>query len=212
MKEKIRAKAIENRQSLSERERAIKSKKIAKLVLSMPEVKRAKCISTYVGVNSEVKTLGLIAQVLASSKRVSVPRITGPGSMKMCLIESLDELGKNGSLIEPREACRHACTSKEIDAIIVPGTAFDEKGHRLGHGDGYYDRFLKGLKPRTPLIGLAFECQLFESVPTEEHDVRLDWVVTEKRVINCSVSTSLERLAGQAEKSLLKRKKSIKLA
>ena len=208
MKEKIRVKAVKNRKSLSERERAIKSKKIAELVRSMPEVKRAKCVSTYIGVNSEVKTLGLLAQLLASDKRVAVPRITGSGSMEMYAIESLDELEKKGSFIEPRNEFKRFCEPKKIEAIIVPGLAFDDTGHRVGYGKGYYDTFLKRLSPSTPVIGLAFECQLFEEIPVEEHDVRLGWIVTEKRIINCSISTNLERLAGQAAKPLSKSKKS----
>jgi len=200
MKEKIRANALKKRCSLSERERAIKSRAIIQQVLSLQEIKRAECISCYVGVNSEVRTLSLISQLLASSKRVVVPAVIDGERMEMYHVESLDELEKNNGFIEPRMEFRRFCGPERIDAILVPGIAFDEKGHRIGYGKGYYDRFLKRLKKGTSLIGLAFECQLVKKIPLEEHDVCLEKIVTEKRTINCNISARLEKLAMRAEK------------
>ena len=61
--------------------------------------------------------------------------------------------------------------------------AFDDRGGRVGHGKGYYDKLLEGVRPDCPLIAPAFECQLFEEVPTDAHDVFMDFVVTEDRVL-----------------------------
>jgi len=69
--------------------------------------------------------------------------------------------------------------------VIVPGIAFDKKGYRIGYGHGYYDRFLKILKKDVKKIGLAFEIQVVDEIPEEEHDVPVDIVVTEKRVLKC---------------------------
>jgi len=71
---------------------------------------------------------------------------------------------------------------EELDLIMVPGVAFDRRGGRSGHGMGYYDKLLEHARPDTPLVALAFECQLFEEVPTAEHDVYMDKVVTEAAV------------------------------
>ena len=69
---------------------------------------------------------------------------------------------------------------KEIDLIIVPGVAFDRRGGRTGHGKGYYDKLLEHARLDTPLVALAFECQMFDEIPMQEHDVFMDKVVTEK--------------------------------
>ena len=68
------------------------------------------------------------------------------------------------------------------DVIIVPGTAFTVDGARLGQGGGWYDRFLPGRSDHAIMIGVAFSCQIVESLPTEPHDVVLDMVVTEDGV------------------------------
>jgi 5-formyltetrahydrofolate cyclo-ligase len=71
----------------------------------------------------------------------------------------------------------------EIDAVIVPGLAFDRAGGRLGYGEGYYDRFLEKLMqaktPRAQFVGVAFDAQVVENVPMYAHDVPMDWLVTE---------------------------------
>ena len=66
---------------------------------------------------------------------------------------------------------------------MVPGVGFDQRGARMGHGKGYYDKLLEHARPDTPLIALAFECQLFEEIPVAEHDVFMDAIITEDRVI-----------------------------
>jgi len=71
-----------------------------------------------------------------------------------------------------------------LDLVIVPGVAFDRKGHRLGFGAGYYDRFLPKLRPGVKKIAVAFEVQLVDSVPAEEHDIRMDAILTEEQLIS----------------------------
>lgn len=74
---------------------------------------------------------------------------------------------------------------ESLDAVIVPGVAFDHSGGRLGYGGGYYDRFLPKLRPDTVKIGVAYELQLIKQIPVEEHDVHLDRIVTETGIYNC---------------------------
>ena len=66
-----------------------------------------------------------------------------------------------------------------VDVVIVPGLAFTVAGDRLGQGGGWYDRFLPRTRPGCTTIGVGFEPQLVESIPTEPHDVRLDVVITD---------------------------------
>ncbi|MFM8726912.1 MAG: 5-formyltetrahydrofolate cyclo-ligase, partial [Planctomycetaceae bacterium] len=68
------------------------------------------------------------------------------------------------------------------DLIMVPGVAFDRRGARMGHGKGYYDKLLQHARLNTPLVALAFECQLFEEIPVADHDIFMDRLITEDHV------------------------------
>ncbi len=68
-------------------------------------------------------------------------------------------------------------SASRLDLILVPGLAFTSFGHRLGHGAGYYDRFLATLPPGIPAAGICFTCQLQPALPVEPHDVRLQHVI-----------------------------------
>jgi 5-formyltetrahydrofolate cyclo-ligase len=74
----------------------------------------------------------------------------------------------------------------DIDLAIVPGAAFDYSGNRLGYGAGYYDSLLAERKRKMLVIALAYEEQIVDSIPPEEHDVQVDMIVTDKRVIRIS--------------------------
>src|SRR5262245_55218940 len=89
-------------------------------------------------------------------------------------------------ILEPRPELRSVpekrVTAAELDLVVVPGVAFDRRGARMGHGFGYYDKLLKNARADAPLVALAFECQLFDEIPIEDHDVFMDLVITEKAV------------------------------
>jgi 5-formyltetrahydrofolate cyclo-ligase len=90
------------------------------------------------------------------------------------------------SVQEPTDAviARQDIDFSSLQIAIVPGVAFDEHGHRLGYGQGYYDRFLKTFPLSYPVVGLAFEFQVFPEIRTEAHDARVDYLVTEKKIRN----------------------------
>jgi len=201
MKGKLRESALEKRCKISEKERVAKSHAIWESVLALDEVKKASEISCYIGIGSEVKTLGLVAGLLGKDKKVLVPAIKKAGSnMDMCSVLSLDELEKGRYFFEPRKECRRVSKPGNIDVMLVPGIAFDERGCRIGYGKGHYDRYLKKLKPRTPVIGLAYECQVMEEIPEEGHDVRVDKIITEQRVISCGISSKLDKIGRKFRK------------
>jgi 5-formyltetrahydrofolate cyclo-ligase len=89
-------------------------------------------------------------------------------------------------ILEPREELRvlpgKRVDVKSLDLIMVPGVAFDRRGGRTGHGKGYYDKLLEHARSDTPLVALAFECQMFPEIPVQEHDVFMDCVVTEMAI------------------------------
>src|SRR5690606_12589692 len=90
-------------------------------------------------------------------------------------------------ILEPRQDLRNLpekqVAVEELDLVMVPGVAFDPRGGRMGHGKGYYDKLLQNARPDCPLVALAFECQIFDEVPSGGHDLFMDKVVTERRVI-----------------------------
>ncbi|MFR8600866.1 MAG: 5-formyltetrahydrofolate cyclo-ligase, partial [Clostridioides difficile] len=70
-----------------------------------------------------------------------------------------------------------------LDVVIVPAVAYDIHCYRLGYGGGFYDRFLENLRKDAITIGIAFDFQIFDSIPKETHDAQLDYIVTETRII-----------------------------
>ncbi len=87
------------------------------------------------------------------------------------------------SVIMPVYNGENIASLDSIELVIVPGIVFDIKGYRVGHGLGYYDKFLK--KTNAKKIGLAFEFQVVSEISYEEHDIKMDKIVTEDRIIDC---------------------------
>jgi len=148
------------------------------------EFASATMLLVYVSTGNEVDTHGLIRQLLAMGRHVCVPRFE-PATQRYVASELRDfdadlAAGKFGILEPRREAIRPAAAD-QIGAAVVPGLAFDETGHRLGRGKGYFDRLLQEV--RGTRIAMAFDFQLLSEVPAEAHDARMDFVVTETRVI-----------------------------
>ena len=89
-------------------------------------------------------------------------------------------------ILEPKPELRSLpdkqCGPTELDLVMVPGVAFDRRGGRMGHGKGYYDKLLQHARPDTPLVALAFECQLFPEIPVAGHDIFMDKIITETTV------------------------------
>ncbi len=140
----------------------------------------------YVSKGNEVDTHGLIQQLLALGKHVCVPAFD-EATQQYAASELRDF---NSDLTEGRfeipEPKPESVRPVEVDrlqALLVPGLAFDETGNRLGRGTGYFDRLLRDA--RGAKIALAYDFQILNEVPTADHDVRMDFIVTETRLINC---------------------------
>lgn len=180
MKTRLKQSILEKRESLTKDEILEKSAKIEEALISLPQYKKSKTVMFFVSFNSEVHTHEMIKNSLGK-KTVAVPKITGH-EIEPSLIIDFDNLvpaGKFG-ILEPIEAMKIAC--KSIDLVLVPGIAFDLEGHRIGYGFGYYDKFLNKV-PKAVKIGLCFDFQIVEKIPKEEHDVPVDFIVTEERVV-----------------------------
>ncbi len=162
------------------------SRAITDRVMRLAEYQAAKCVMWYIDVRDEARTRHALADAIASDKRIVIPYCVD-GELELFHLESMDELATGMyKILEPREDLRDVASKKvnvdELDLILVPGVAFDARGGRTGHGKGYYDKLLENAKPDTPLVSLAFECQMFDEIPMQTHDIYMDKVVTESKV------------------------------
>ncbi len=163
------------------------SRRIVGAFMSLPEYATANSVLFYVDVRSEVRTRADLPAALESGKTIIVPWCNDEGELELFRLQEMEQLEIGMyKILEPRKELRslpeHQVDVKEIDLIMVPGVGFDVRGARMGHGKGYYDKMLEHAREDTPLIALAFECQLFEEIPVADHDVFMDKVITEDRV------------------------------
>jgi 5-formyltetrahydrofolate cyclo-ligase len=161
------------------------SRVICERLVALAEYQAAKTVMYYVDVRSEVRTRHYLRTALGHGKRIVVPYCVVDDELETFLLTDMGQLAVGMyKILEPRPELRTVPELKvpveDLDLIIVPGVAFDRAGGRLGHGKGYYDKLLEHARPETPLVALAFECQLFPHIPMQEHDVYMDRVVTEK--------------------------------
>ena len=185
LKNSLRKQAHSNRNGQEDKDEL--SRRICGAFMSLPEYAMANTVMFYVDDRSEVRTRTELPAALASGKGVIVPWCNDEGELELFRLTDRDELEIGMyKILEPKKELRshseRQVDVKEIDLVMVPGVGFDAKGARMGHGKGYYDKLLKHTRPDTPLIALAFECQMFEEIPVTSHDVYMDKVVTEERV------------------------------
>ena len=182
MKNQLRESILEKRNSLPKEEISEKSRQIEDNLFNLNQFKKSKIVMFFVSFNAEVNTHNMIKKSL-QNKTVAVPKVV-QHEIEPSMILDLDSLVSSGKfgILEPIEVMKIAY--KNIDLVLVPGVAFDKAGHRIGYGFGYYDKFLKKV-PKAVKIGLCFDFQVVNEIPHEEHDVSVDFIVTEKMVVEC---------------------------
>ncbi len=160
-------------------ERSRKSRLIAEQFWKLPAIQKARGILFYASMPGEVDTLAMIEKAIFSGKRVSLPIVEQiQRKLIPTLISSMEDVHESTyGIAEPHFDPDRAIALKDLDVVIVPGLAFDKQHHRLGRGKGYYDRFLSTLPETVTTVGLAFDFQLTESLPTEAHDMRLQQII-----------------------------------
>ena len=160
-------------------------------LVQLPEYQSAQTVLWYLDCRSELRTRHALPEALASGKRIIVPYCTvddsGANKLGIWWLQGLNELvvGKWRILEPPRERWGEpgkAIQPEQIDMVIVPGVAFSRDGGRMGNGQGYYDRLLQRVRSDCPLVGLCYECQLFDNLTVGGHDIFMDKVVTERAV------------------------------
>ena len=163
------------------------SRGIVARFMGLPEYDVASTVMFYVDVRAEVRTRHDLPTALESGKRIIVPWCNDAGELELFHLESMDELEIGMyKILEPTSELKanpdKHVKPEDLDLIMVPGVGFDRRGGRTGHGKGYYDKLLEHARPDTPLVALAFECQMFDEIPMQSHDVFMDKVVTEDAV------------------------------
>ncbi|MFH1375655.1 MAG: 5-formyltetrahydrofolate cyclo-ligase [Patescibacteria group bacterium] len=169
---------------LSSREHAKQSSTIAQKLFALPEYTEAQVVALYASLPEEVSTDAIIKHSLKVGKRVVLPRIY-PGfplvenELEFCEIKKMEDLEVSVfGIREPNKNCPVVSLGK-IDLLVAPVVACDEQGRRLGKGEGFYDRVLENFSGKT--VALAFDCQMVEKIPAEEHDQKVDQVLSVKR-------------------------------
>jgi 5-formyltetrahydrofolate cyclo-ligase len=186
LKQALRREMFAQRRSLSPEAIRSDSGLLADCFCDWPVYQAAKTVMFYLAMPDEPQMDLLISAALAQGKRVVVPLLTGSyGHMDAAEIDGLDCLitGKLG-LKMPDPAKAKVCPPADIDLVAVPGVAFDRSGNRLGMGAGYYDRFLIQTN-NCVFAGIAWSFQIVESLSTEEHDIRMHYLMTEGGLMAC---------------------------
>lgn len=195
MKKRLREKLLRRRNTIPSALKVRKEASIEKRLFDLDEFKKAKSVLLYVSFRSEVDTTRYLQDIIKLGKKLILPVVDSRHKvLKLYEVKDTSELepGYMG-IPEPGIKESRRCALKDIDLVVIPGTGFDLKGNRLGYGGGYYDRLLSyeskqlaRVENHIPTIALAFEEQIGEEIPAEPHDIKVDMIITDKRLISCS--------------------------
>lgn len=181
-KDKIRKEILAKRNILSDKDINKKSDLIIKNLASY--IENVQNIMIFMDMKTEVKITKLLE--LYPKKNFFISKITNSKNREM----KINKYNKNELILHKfgyYESSSNNFYDEEIlDVVIVPALAFDSKKNRIGFGGGYYDTFLEKVRKKNNkvlFIGICYDFQIIDSVPTEKHDVTLDFVVSESKVI-----------------------------
>jgi 5-formyltetrahydrofolate cyclo-ligase len=170
--------------AMTPEERHTASSAACRRLVGLDAFRSASVVMLYMPMSSEVDTTSAALRCFQLGKVVCVPKVIWERKdMYAVEVNSIDdhymEIDEHG-IRTPRGG--RLAVPESIDLVVVPGLAFDAGGNRLGRGSGFYDRFLARLRPSASAIGLAFDAQIIDEVPVDERDVRVNRVVTDRRV------------------------------
>jgi len=173
-KARLRSQLRETGREVGEEARREASRLAQERLLALPELGRAAVVALYAALPSEPDTGLLFERLRAAGKRVVYPGYAF-GEPELREVRALDELrpGARGILHPPAGT---TVAPEQVELFVVPGMAFDRHGHRLGRGQGYYDRLLARRSPASTAVGLCFDFALLDELTPEPHDVPVDYV------------------------------------
>lgn len=181
----------ERRQSLSATDRIAAARGLAEQLESLPEFLTDARIGVYWAMRGELPLSHALPPLIGRGQIAHLPRIGDDGQLRFAAWRMGEPLGANRFGIPEPDATAETLSADALDVVLVPLLAFDRHGHRLGTGGGWYDRSFAFLnaqpRPAHPLlVGIAYAFQEVPDLPTEAHDVRLDYVATERELIDCN--------------------------
>ncbi len=188
MKQTIRRNMLKARMSLSDIAWKQKSCAIFKNICQIKNFTSSKNILIFMDFRKEVYTKPIIDWIMEHNKQAIIPRVN-PNSdiLELCIIKDYTDMDISDlGIREPKSSHTNFAKPEDIDLVIIPGVAFTTDGGRLGYGGGYYDRLIPLMSKKPLLIAPAFELQIVEQLPLEQHDIRIDMIVTESRIIDCN--------------------------
>ncbi|MCB2184267.1 MAG: 5-formyltetrahydrofolate cyclo-ligase [Desulfobulbaceae bacterium] len=184
-RKRLRTLKLKERDGIDPALRREKSVLICEKLLKIEDVARARTVMIYVDFRSEVETRPLFDVFYKRKIQVVVPlTVTKPPKLIPYSIRNPEKELHPGycGIPEPDVTLAEAVDPAQINVVLVPGSVFDPQGGRLGYGGGYYDRFLSMKAPQALRVGLAYEAQVVDTVPVMEHDERMHYLITEKRL------------------------------
>lgn len=151
-------------------------------LLKLPEYHAAETLFAYVSVRREVNTFSILHHAAAHGKRIALPVVCDqPGEMVFAVVSNRSDLAEGRfGIPEPKRHCPRVLPDGQT-LVLVPALCYDRDGFRLGQGGGYYDRWLAGVRANT--VGLCRDVLLQEHLPRLSHDMRVDCVLTEKKIL-----------------------------
>jgi 5-formyltetrahydrofolate cyclo-ligase len=191
IKAKLRLELRAKRQNLSRQQQALAASQLMRRLMQLPAFRSARHLAAYIASDGEISPAPLLRYAGLVKKHCYLPRISTAAAttnMGFYCYRHHQTLRQNRYDIgEPSGLHRQAQAAHKLDIVLLPLTGFDKAGRRLGMGGGYYDRafaFKQRITRRKPImIGIAHHCQEVNSLPTDNWDIPLDYIVTDRQVI-----------------------------
>lgn len=182
-KKDLRKIILNKRNSIDNNTKEEMDREIFNKLINLDLYKEAKNIFIYLSFGSEIDTKPIIDRALEEGKEVYIPKVYKINKeMRAIRLNTFEDLEKNSmGILEPKDDFNFI-NKEKIDLIIVPGAVFDFKGNRIGYGGGYYDRFLSNIKDKRNKIVLAYNLQIVDNIEAEEHDIKVDYIITNSRI------------------------------
>ena len=185
-KYEIRHQIAQQMDALTDETLLLKNRQIEERLFDFANFLESKIVLLYLNGKLEVTSRRIIEKSYGLNKIVVLPAINGTSTkITLLKVDNLDTdltVSAAGNPTPNAERCKRVPIDR-IDIAIIPGVAFDEKGGRIGMGDGFYDRLIPKLPATTRKVALAFDEQVLPQIPMESHDKHVDIIITEKRII-----------------------------
>lgn len=156
---------------------------IQQRLISSGEYVESSIVALYYSIHNEVATENVISHAFSSGKKVLLPVMSEDNLLFRELTETSTVHAGAYGIMEPC-ATNTVLAAAQADMIVIPGIAFDENGNRVGYGKGCYDKALHHLEGQGRLVAVCFDFQLIEKIIGEPHDVKVDMIITEKRIVH----------------------------